>query len=150
MVLSANCQELGTLCLRPPAIYGERDSQLILGVLAILRDKKTNIQLGDNSNLYDSIYVGNAASAHVTAAKAFLRNDASNLKVEGVAFFITDDASLPFWDFQRKVWAAAGDKTSLAKVYIIPAWAGMAVAAMVEYLFWAFTLGQKLPPKTLR
>lgn len=150
MVLATNCQELHTLCLRPPVIYGERDGQLIPGVLAILRDKKTHIQLGDNTNLYDSIYVDNAASAHVAAAKALLRNDASNLKVDGEAFFITDDAPMPFWDFQRKIWAAAGDKTPLTKVHVIPAWVGLAIATIVEYLFWVFTLGQKLPPKTLR
>lgn len=150
MVLRANCQELRTICLRPPAIYGERDGQLIPGVLAILRDKKTHIQLGDNTNLYDGIYVGNAASAHVMAAKALLMNDVSGLKVDGEAFFITDDAPIPFWDFQRKIWAAAGDKTPLAKVYVISAWIGMAMATMVEHLFWIFTFGQKLPPKTLR
>ncbi len=150
MVLRANCQELLTLCLRPPVIYGERDGQLIPGVLAVLRDKKTNIQLGDNTNLYDSIYVGNAASAHITAAKALLTNDTPRLKVDGEAFFVTDDAPIPFWDFQRKIWAAAGDETPLTKVYVIPAWIGMAIATMVEYLFRVFTLDQKLPPKTLR
>lgn len=96
MILRANCQELRTLCLRPPTIYDERDSQLIPGVLAILRDKKTHIQLDDNTNLYDGIYVGNAASAHVMTAKTLLMNDVSGLKVDGEAFFITDDASIPF------------------------------------------------------
>ena len=150
MVLRANCQELPTLCLRPPVIYGERDCQAIPGALAVLRDKKTHIQLGDNTNLFDSIYVGNAASAHIKAAKALLANDDPNLKVDGEAFFITDDASVPFWDFQRKVWAAAGDKTPLTDVYVVPAWVGMAMAALVEFFFLVFTLGQKLPPKTLR
>ncbi len=150
MVLKANSPELRTLCLRPPVIYGERDGQLIPGSLAVLRDKKTHLQLGDNTNLYDSIYVGNAAMAHVMAAKALLMTDASGLKVDGEAFFITDDAPIPFWDFQRKIWAAAGHDISLDKVYVIPAWMGMAMATMVEYLFWIFTLGQKLPPKTLR
>lgn len=150
MVLRANCQELRTLCLRPPVIYGERDGQSIPGALAVLRDKKTHIQLGDNTNFYDSIYVGNAASAHITAAKALLVNGGPDLKVDGEAFFVTDDAPMPFWDFQRKIWAAAGDKTPLAKVYVIPSWAGMAMATMVEHLFWICTLGQKLPPKTMR
>lgn len=86
-VLTANCQELRTLCFRPPVIFGERDGQLIPGALATLRDKKTHIQLSDNTNLYDSIYVGNTALAHVTAAKALLRNDASSLKENGEAFF---------------------------------------------------------------
>lgn len=150
MVLKANCQDLRTLCLRPPGIYGERDGQLIPAALAILRDKKTHIQLGDNTNLYDSIYVGNVVLAHITAAKALLMHDGPDLKVDGEAFFVTDDAPIPFWDFQRKIWAAAGDKTPLAKVYVIPAWVGIAMATMVEYLFWIVTLNQKLPPKTLR
>ena len=150
MVLSANCQELPTLCLRPPVIYGERDCQAIPGALAVLRDKKTHIQLGDNKNLYDSIYVGNAASAHINAAKALLKNDDSDLKVDGEAFFITDDAPIPFWDFQRKIWAAAGDRTPLTDIYVVPAWVGMAMAGIVEFFFLVFTLGQKLPPKTLR
>ncbi|KAM0802923.1 C-3 sterol dehydrogenase/C-4 decarboxylase family protein [Usnea florida] len=150
MVLKANCQELRTLCLRPPVIYGERDGQSIPGALAVLQDKKTNIQLGDNTNLYDSIYVGNAASAHVKAAKALLMDDRPGLKVDGEAFFVTDDSPIPFWDFQRKIWAAAGDKTPLDKVHVIPAWVGMALATVVEYLFWICTLDQVLPPKTLR
>lgn len=149
LVLSANCPELRTICLRPTAIYGERDNQLIPGSLAVLRDKKTNIQLGDNRNLYDSIYVGNAASAHFLAAKALLK-DASDFKVDGEAFFVTDDNPMPFWDFQRMIWAAAGDKTTLSKIQVIPAWVGMAMATVVEYLVGVFTLGQRLPPKTLR
>lgn len=150
MVLKASCQELRTLCLRPPVIYGERDGQLIPGALAVLYDKKTNVQLGDNTNLFDAIYVGNAASAHILAARALLMNNASGLKVDGEAFFVTDDAPIPFWDFQRKIWAEAGDKTPLAKVHRVPAWVGMALASVMEYLFWFFTLGLKMPPKTLR
>lgn len=149
MVLDANCSELRTLCLRPNGIYGERDTQLIPGSMAVLHDKKTHIQLGDNKNLYDAVYVGNAASAHVAAAKALLRTEAA-MKVDGEAYFITDDAPMPFWDFQRKIWAAADDTTDLTQVYVVPAWVGMAMAALVEYLFWIFTIGQKLPPNNLR
>ena len=131
-------------------IYGERDTQLILGILALLREKKTHFQLGDNTNLYDSIYVDNSASAHLMAAKALLRDKASRPKVHGEASFITDDNPMPFWDFQRKIWVAAGDKTPLTKVIIVPAWIGMLMATVVEYVFWIFTLGQELPPKMMR
>ena len=148
-VLEASCSDLRTLCLRPPAIYGERDTQLIPGSLAVMYDKRTHIQLGDNKNLYDAIYVGNAALAHIQAAKVLLRSDAT-AKVDGEAFFITDDAPIPFWDFQRKIWAAAGDETKLSDVRVIPAWVGIAMAALVEYVFWLATFGQKLPPKTFR
>lgn len=70
--------------------------------------------------------------------------------MNGEAFFITDEAPIPIWDFQRKIGAVASDKTPLADVHFIPAWVGMAMATMVEFLFLIFTLGQKLPPKTLR
>ncbi|KAL8918024.1 MAG: hypothetical protein Q9208_007622 [Pyrenodesmia sp. 3 TL-2023] len=149
MVLTANGSELRTLCLRLPVIYGERDTQMISGSLAVLRDKKTHIQLGDNTNLYDAIYVGNAALAHVAAAKALLRAEAA-VKVDGEAFLVTDDAALPFWDFQRKIWAAAGVTTQLKQVQVIPAWVGMTMAALLEYFFLIFTLGRKLPPKSFR
>ena len=131
-------------------IYEERDTQLIPGILALLREKKTHFQLGDNTNLYDSIYVDNAASAHLMAAKALLRDKASRPKVHGEASFITDDNPMPFWDFQRKIWVAAGDKMPLTKVIIVPAWIGMLTATVVEYVFWIFTLGQELPPKMMR
>lgn len=150
MVLSASCPDLRTLCLRLPVIYGERDTLCLPETIAVLRDKKTHIQLGDNRNLLDAVYVGNAALAHLLAAKALLENRKPTLKVDGEAFFITDDSSMPFWDFQRKVWAAAGDRTQMTQVYVIPAWLGMAMAALVEYLFWILTLGKKSPPSSFR
>ncbi len=150
MVLEANCSELRTLCLRPAGMYGERDTQLIAGTLENLRKNRTHIQLGDNTNLFDTIYVGNAASAHILAAKALLGNGNASEKVDGEAFFITDDAPIPFWDFQRKIWSAAGDKTPLTQVRVIPPWTVMMIAALVEYLFWFFTFAQKRPPKIFR
>ena len=84
------------------------------------------------------------------AAKTLLRDKTSGPKVESGAYFITDDIPMPFWDFQRKIWAAAGDKTPLTKVIIIPAWVGILMATVVKNMFWIFTLGQKLPPKTMR
>lgn len=150
VVLKANCSGLQTLCLRLPVIYGERDNQFFPGSLAILRDGKTNIQLGDNTNLFDAVYVGNAALAHVLAIKTLLRAKEETRPAKGDAFFITDDAPMPFWDFQRKIWNEAGDRTPLEQVRVIPAWVGMAIAVFVEYVFWFFTFAQKLPPKSLR
>ncbi|KAI4274953.1 MAG: hypothetical protein LQ337_003559 [Flavoplaca oasis] len=148
-VLEANSSELRTICLRLPAIYGERDTQLIPGSLAVLRDGNTHMQLGNNKNLYDAVYVGNAAYAHVLAAKALLK-DEPLAGVAGEAFFITDDAPIPFWDFQRELYAAAGSPTDLTQVRVIPAWVGMGMAALVEYVYWIFTFGKKLPPKGFR
>ncbi|KAL8974867.1 MAG: hypothetical protein Q9197_000900 [Variospora fuerteventurae] len=148
-ILEANSSKLRTICLRLPAVYGERDNQLIPGSLAVLRDGNTHVQLGNNKNLYDAVYVDNAACAHVLAAKALLK-DEPLAGVSGEAFFITDDAPIPFWDFQREIYAAAGSPTDLTQVRVIPAWVGMGMAALVEYVYWMFTFGQKLPPNGFR
>ncbi|KAL8992484.1 MAG: hypothetical protein Q9169_007063, partial [Polycauliona sp. 2 TL-2023] len=130
MVLEADGSKLRTVCLRMPGIYGERDTQMIPGSLEVLWDGKTHMQLGKNQNLFDAVYVGNAAWAHVLAAKALLSGDA-RAGVAGEAFFITNDAAIPFWDFQREIYAAAGHTTDRTQVRVIPAWAGMRMAALV-------------------
>ena len=107
------------------------------------------MELGNNENLYDAVYVGNAAYAHVLAAKALLK-DEPLAGVAGEAFFITDDAPIPFWDFQRELYAAAGSSTDLTQVRGIPAWVGMGMVALVKYVYWMFTFGKKLPPKGFR
>ena len=145
-------KNLRTLCIRPPAIYGEKDTLVIPETLNQLWNKQTRFQLGANTNRFDWIYVENVASAHILGAKALLAaaTEPKTPKVDGEAFFVTDDAPLLFWDFLRKVWAAAGDQTPLQEVWVIPAWLALRIAAVVEWVFWILTQGQKQPTKFTR
>lgn len=150
---------LHTACIRLTGIYGERDTQTIPRLLDVLRRGENRFQLGDNSNLYDWVHVENAATAHILAAKALLAESASPdpdpdgeeeedkaMKVGGEAFFITDDAPLPFWDLPRKIWAAAGHPMSTdSKVWVIPTKWALRSATAVEWIVWAFSLGTKRP-----
>lgn len=61
-----------TCAIRPSAIFGERDVQMIPNMLAVLRAGRTRFQLGANDNLFDFTYVGNTAHAHLLAAAALL------------------------------------------------------------------------------
>ena len=70
-------------------------------------------------------------------------NDPKAPKVDGQAFFIIDDAPLPFWNFLRQVLAAAGYKTPLQEVRLILAWLTLWLASAVEWAFWIFSLGRK-------
>lgn len=147
-VLAANNPpHLRTSCLRLGAVYGERDNQVIPGGLAVLRQGRQRFQIGDNSNLTDWVSADNVATAHLLAAKALLAESErrNGPKVGGEAFFITDGTPLPFWDFQRKVWAAAGDRTTAAEVTVVPPWFMLALASTVEWMYWIFTLGQRRP-----
>ncbi|KAG6171781.1 hypothetical protein E4U48_007958 [Claviceps purpurea] len=103
-----------TTALRPAGIFGEGDVQTLAGFLKAYRTGKTNIQLGDNTNIFDFTYVGNVAHAHLLAAQALLvtaRASTAPLdheKVDGEVFIITNDSPCYFWDFARAVWKAAG------------------------------------------
>lgn len=142
---------LRTACIRLTAMYGERDTQITPNLLGLLRRGENRFQLGDNSNLFDWVHVENAATAHVLAAKALLAESASpeeedkGAKVSGEAFFITDDAPLPFWDLPRKIWAAAGHPISPDKVWVIPTKWALRSAVAVEWIVWALSLGMKRP-----
>ena len=89
----------------------------------------------------------NAASAHLLAAKALLRGieDPEAHKVDGEAFFITDDKPVLFWDFSRKIWKAAGDQTPKESIKVVPGWLILGIAISVEWLYWIFTFGQRTP-----
>lgn len=144
MVLNANGRGgMRTVCLRPGAVYGERDGQVIAGFLQQLRQGSQRYQIGDNTNLFDFTSVANVAQAHILAAKALLSD--STTGVDGEAFFITDGHPSAFWSFARKVWSAAGDKTRPEEVTVVPAWLMLALASLVDWIYWVVTLGYKRP-----
>ncbi|MCJ1307504.1 erg26, C-3 sterol dehydrogenase [Agyrium rufum] len=137
---------LRTVVLRPSGMYGERDPTLLTNVLQVLENGKENVQLGENTNLWDYTYAGNAANAHILAAHTLHKgtHDPHAPKVDGEVFFITDGDSLPFWDFIHKVWAAAGWQQSQAKIRVISTRTALVLASIFEWLYWVATLGRLL------
>ena len=141
---------LRTLVLRPPAMYGERDPVVIGGLLASFRAGETRYQLGDGSNLFDWLHVVNAASAHVLAVRALVvgalhPSFPTAKKVDGEAFFISDDHPLPFWDFVHRVWAEMGDTTPSKKRIVVPRWAALTIGSTVEWIVWLASVGKTKP-----
>ena len=141
LVLGADCESLSTVALRPCLIYGERDNSMVPGLIGA----PTNVQLGDNKNLIDSISVENAAAVHVLAARALLDPSRAQGKVYGEAFNVTDQNPIPFWNLSRLVWRAAGDNTPLEKVHVIPVWLALIMASIAESLYLVFTFGRQKP-----
>lgn len=150
LVLKVSGTELLTAVLRMPGIYGPRDGSVTPGLLKGTNKIFTRVQLGDNKPMHEWIYVESAAHAHVLAAKALLSAIPSLEKqVHGEAFFITDGEPVRFWDFARKLWAAAGDKNCIHmdndKLIVIPWWPLVALAILTEVLCYILTLGRKNP-----
>ena len=150
MVLDANGKgDVRTLCLRPAAVYGERDSQTIPGTLQILQQGRHRIQIGSNTNLFDAVSATNLAQAHILAARSLLNPIEGGLKVDGEAFFITDGDPIPFWTFERKIWSAAGTEVASDEITVIPAWFMLNLASAMEWLYWVVSFGSRRP-KTFR
>ena len=139
-----------TACLRLMSTYGERDVQVIPPALAVLRAGQQRYQIGPNQYLCDFLSGPNAAAAHVLCAAALLREHvhgpaAGDRKVAGEAFFVSDGRPMLFWDFQRVLWAVAGDKTPPEKVVVVPAWLVVGLALVTEWVYWVLTLGRRTP-----
>ncbi|KAG9255131.1 3-beta hydroxysteroid dehydrogenase/isomerase family-domain-containing protein [Emericellopsis atlantica] len=140
-VLAANRKEpykLLTCSIRPAGIFGEGDSQTIPGFLAAYKNNKHKVQIGDNKNLFDFTYVGNVSHGLLLAAHALLVTAGASTapldyeKVDGEAFFITNDSPVFFWDFARAVWAAAGDTSGTAGTWHLGQGVGSTLGVLSE------------------
>ena len=122
-------------------------------MLDVYKSGKTGFQLGDNENLFDFTYVGNVAHAHLLAASALLGTaklstvPLSHERVDGEAFFITNDSPIYFWDFPRMVWRAAGNQLGTEHVWVIGKETGMTLASLIEWVMWCV---RKTPSLTRR
>lgn len=141
-----------TAAIRPSAMFGEGDVQLIPPGLSAYYRGQTKIQIGTNENLFDFTEITNVAHAHHLALAALIATHdrlSSGLaapldheKVDGEAFFITNDAPVYFFDFARMCWAAAGDKTTPQQVWVLSKGFGLFLATLMEWIFFIFRLGK--------
>jgi len=103
-VLSANDTfDLLTCALRPHLIWGPGDRHLIPRLIERAKKKQLR-RVGDGANLVDTIYVENAAEAHVQAAQALV--DDSPLC--GNAYFISQDDPVNCWEWINEILQIAG------------------------------------------
>jgi nucleoside-diphosphate-sugar epimerase len=103
MVLRANGPTLATVALRPHLIWGPRDNHLIPRILARARAGRLR-RIGMESKLIDSVYIDDAADAHLLAADRL----APRSPIAGKAYFITQGEPVPLWDLVNRILHAAG------------------------------------------
>ena len=122
-------------------------------MIGVYRSGKTGFQLGDNDNLFDFTYVDNVAHAHLLGARALLATaelgttPLDHEKVDGEAFFITNDSPVYFWDFARMVWKACGSTLGTEHVWVIGKDLGLTLGGFMEWGYW---LAGKTPKLTRR
>lgn len=103
MVLFANDARLSTVSLRPHLIWGPGDNHLAPRMIQRHRQGRLRL-VGDGQNLIDTVYVDNAADAHLLAADR-LEPDAA---CAGRAYFITQGEPLPISVWLNRILAAGG------------------------------------------
>ena len=103
LVLAANSPSLATVSLRPHLIWGPGDNHLVPRIVAKARSGRLR-RIGNRPCLVDTVYVDNAARAHLLAADRL----APGSQVAGKAYFISNGEPVPLWEMVNRILAAAG------------------------------------------
>ncbi len=135
-VLEANQEpELSTCSLRPHLIWGPGDNHLIPRFLQRAREGSLKI-VGDGKNLVDTVYVEDAARAHLLAAERLEPGS----PVCGQSYFITQGEPVPMMDWMNQFIQAAGLKPVTQK---IPFPIAYGVGAILETVYKALRLNKE-------
>lgn len=102
LIVAANSPALATVSLRPHLIWGPGDNHLVPRIVARGRSGRLR-RIGNRPCIVDTVYVDNAARAHLQAADRL----APASPVSGKVYFISNGEPLPLWDMVNRILAAA-------------------------------------------
>jgi len=103
MVLAANGPEMMTVALRPHLIWGPEDNHLVPKIVGRARAGKLKL-VGNGTNLIDTVYIDNAAQAHLDALDSLGPGAACC----GRPYFITNGEPRPLKEIIDRMVGAAG------------------------------------------
>ncbi len=103
IVLGKNKADFSTVALRPHLIWGPGDNHLIPRIVARAKAGKLR-RIGNRTNLVDSTYIDNAATAHLLAADRL----APGSPLAGRAYFLSQGDPWPLWELINGILRAAG------------------------------------------
>jgi 2-alkyl-3-oxoalkanoate reductase len=132
LVRAANDPQLATVSLRPHLIWGPGDNHLLPRLLARARAGQL-ARIGSREKLIDTVYVDNAADAHLLAADRLSPGSA----IAGKVYFISQGEPVPMWSMVNRLLQAAG---APPVTRTIPAWLALALA-------WGFETAHRLADK---
>ena len=134
-ILFANDMKLATVSLRPHLIWGPEDNHLVPRIIA--RGKAGALRrIGSSECLVDTVYIDNAAQAHIQAAAKL----AVGTVVAGKAYFISNDEPLPLWEIVNKI-LAAGNVAPVTRT--ISPQIAYSVGALLEFIYRTLKITQE-------
>jgi 2-alkyl-3-oxoalkanoate reductase len=139
LVLAANSPDLATVALRPHLIWGPGDNHLTPRILKRGRAGRLR-RIGRANKLIDSVYIDNAADAHLLAADRL----SPGSPIAGRAYFITNGEPTRLWDLVNGILAAGGVAPVTRSA---PAWLVYTVGWLLETAY-AVLRRRDEPPMT--
>ena len=136
-VIKAVQSGLCAVILRPHLIWGPEDNHLVPGIIS--RASRLKI-VGPDNDLVDTIYVDNAADAHILAAEKL----AEHPELKGNIYFISQDDPMSKWTLANGFLAAAGLPPIKGRVSAKTAYAA---GWLFELIYHTFGI-KKDPPMT--
>ncbi|MEN8751956.1 MAG: NAD-dependent epimerase/dehydratase family protein [Desulfobacterales bacterium] len=100
-VVTAAGTGLKTIVLRPHLIWGPGDNHLVPRIIGRARHLR---RVGDGRNLVDTVYIDNAADAHILAAEVLKTRP----ELSGRKYFISQGEPMPLWEMINAILEAAG------------------------------------------
>ena len=124
-VVRAAHQELKTIILRPHEIWGPGDNHILPRLVARANTLK---KIGNGKNLIDTIYIDDAADAHILAADKLQENP----NLSGKIYFLSQGEPVLFWDIVNELLKAAGCNPVKKSVPFRIAWLA---GALLEFIY---------------
>ena len=129
-VITACAEGIHAIILRPHLIWGPEDNHLVPRILQRAKHLK---KVGSADNLVDTVYIDNAADAHLLAADRLNENPA----LSGRVFFISQDDPIPLWHMVDAILEAADLSPVKGRISARTAWY---IGAVLEGLYRMFRL----------
>jgi nucleoside-diphosphate-sugar epimerase len=120
---------LKTCAIRPCGMFGEGDPYHVSLLLRMAQKGRLLYRIGDGKALFQHVYVGNVAHAHLLAAKSLLEPEGI---AAGKAYFVTDFKAKNFFDYLEPIITGIGYPMPPRRKNI-PAPLLYAIAGMIEW-----------------
>lgn len=137
-VMAASGNGLHTVSLRPHLVWGPGDNQLLPRLVE--RARAGTLKLPGTTKLIDTVYIDNAAQAHLQALTALDTNPACH----GKTYFISNGDPWPQAQIISALLAAVGVDV---RIKAIPTTVALLVGALAEG-WWRLSRRQDEPPLT--
>ena len=141
MMLSANSEQLKIVALRPHLIWGPEDPHLVPRVIERAKVGRLKL-LGTTDKLVDTIYIDNAAYAHILAGVNLIK---INTNCAGKSYFISNGQPITMASMLNNILACV-DLPPVTKR--IPASLAFGLGALLEWFY--YILAKKEEPMMTR